>query len=65
MGLKLDGIKTTLGRCPYCFETTVLVSIVTDYYRCSMCGEDIKQHINGSISYLPVSVEDLDFLRED
>ena len=65
MGLKLDGIKTTLGRCPNCFVTTVLVSIVTDYYRCSMCGEDIKQHINGSISYLPVSAEDLDFLTED
>ena len=65
MGLKLDGIKTALGRWPYCFETTVLVSIVTDYYRCSMCGEDIKQHINGSISYLPVSAEDLDFLREE
>jgi hypothetical protein len=30
-----------------------------------MCGEDIKQHINGSISYLPVSAEDLDFLREE
>tara|TARA_R100001440_G_scaffold63652_1_gene83930 strand:- start:798 stop:995 length:198 start_codon:yes stop_codon:yes gene_type:complete len=65
MGLKLDGIKTALGKCPHCFETTVLVSIVTDYYRCSMCGEDIKQHINGSISYLPVSAEDLDFLREE
>jgi uncharacterized protein (DUF983 family) len=65
MVVKLDEIKTTLGKCPYCFATTVLVSIVTDYYRCSMCGEDIKQHINGSISYLPVSAEDLDFLREE
>tara|TARA_R100000353_G_scaffold94599_1_gene69316 strand:+ start:487 stop:684 length:198 start_codon:yes stop_codon:yes gene_type:complete len=65
MVVKLDEIKTTLGKCPYCFETTILVSIVTDYYRCSACGEDIKQHVNGSISYLPVSAKDIDFLREE
>ena len=65
MVVKLDEIKTTLGKCPCCFETTILVSIVTDYYRCSACGEDIKQHVNGSISYLPVSTKDIDFLREE
>jgi len=65
MVVKLDEIKTTLGKCPYCSETTILVSLVTDYYRCSACGEDIKQHVNGSISYLPVSTKDIDFLREE
>jgi uncharacterized protein (DUF983 family) len=65
MVVKFDEIKTTLGKCPYCSETTILVSLVTDYYRCSACGEDIKQHVNGSISYLPVSAKDIDFLREE
>ena len=65
MVVKLDEIKTTLGKCPYCSETTILVSLVTDYYRCSACGEDIKQHVNGSISYLPVITKDIDFLREE
>ena len=65
MVVKLDEIKTTLGKCTYCSETTILVSLVTDYYRCSACGEDIKQHVNGSISYLPVSTKDIDFLREE
>ena len=64
MGLKLDSIKTAVGKCPHCFETTILVSIVTDFYRCSACGEDIKQHINGKISYLPASAEELDFLKD-
>ena len=65
MVIKFDEIKTTLGKCPHCSETTILVSLVTDYYRCSACGEDIKQHVNGSISYLPVSAKDIDFLREE
>ena len=65
MVVKFDEIKTTLGKYPHCSETTILVSLVTDYYRCSACGEDIKQHVNGSISYLPVSTKDIDFLREE
>ena len=65
MVIKLDEIKTTIGKCPHCFETTILVSIVTDFYRCSACGEDIRQYINGSISYLPIDEKDLDFLREE
>ena len=42
------------GQCPHCRHETVLVSLWTNYiYRCMTCGGDIKQHVNGKISYLP------------
>jgi len=41
------------GICPTCDEMTMLVGLTKDYYRCMTCGEDLKQHINGKISYLP------------
>ena len=50
------------GFCPYCFEHTLLISVVQDYYRCLTCGGDIEQKVNGKISYLPVdlSVKEVD-----
>ena len=42
------------GLCPECNENTVLVSVVPDFYRCSLCGNDLKQHVNGKISYIPI-----------
>ena len=41
------------GLCPECHQDTVLVSVVPEFYRCSLCGSDLKQHINGKIVYLP------------
>ena len=42
------------GNCPHCRHDTVLVSIWTNYiYRCMTCGGDIKQMVNGKISYIP------------
>jgi ribosomal protein S27E len=42
------------GTCPHCNEKTVLVSLWTNYiYRCMTCGGDLKQRINGKISYIP------------
>ena len=26
---------------------------MTKFYRCSLCCEDLKQHVNGKISYIP------------
>ena len=47
------------GSCPECHQDTVLVSVVPEFYRCSMCGEDRKQHVNGKISYIPaISLSD-------
>ena len=41
------------GFCPECSQDTILVSVVPEFYRCSLCGEDLKQHVNGKISYIP------------
>ena len=42
------------GNCPHCKHDTVLVSIWTNsIYRCMTCGFDVKQLVNGKISYIP------------
>jgi len=42
------------GSCPLCRQDTVLVSLWTHYiYRCMTCGGDVKQRVNGKISYIP------------
>ena len=45
------------GVCPTCEEDTLLVSITREYYRCITCGTDLKQHVNGKISYIPQGVD--------
>ena len=41
------------GVCPTCTQDTILISITRDFFRCITCGSDLKQHINGKISYIP------------
>ena len=41
------------GVCPECSEETLLVSVVPEMYKCTVCGENLRQHINGKISYIP------------
>ena len=42
------------GNCPHCRHDTVLVSVWTNcIYRCMTCGFDVKQLVNGKISYIP------------
>ena len=41
------------GTCPNCNEYTTLISITKDLYRCVTCGFDLKQKVNGHISYIP------------
>ena len=41
------------GVCPTCTHPTLLVSITRDHFRCITCGTDLKQHVNGKISYIP------------
>jgi uncharacterized protein (DUF983 family) len=59
----LGNIHTVSGVCPECEEDTVLVSIVTDYYRCTNCGHDTRQYVNGSIKYLKLNKEDIQWLK--
>ena len=60
----LGSVRTVQGNCPECDEETLLVSVVTDYYRCSICGEDTKQYVNGSIKYLKLTKEDYEWLEK-
>ena len=48
-------LKTEIvnGTCPTCACDTLLVSVARDCFRCITCGTDLRQHINGKISYIP------------
>jgi hypothetical protein len=62
--IKLGNIETVAGICPHCEEDAILVAIVTDYFRCTNCGEDTRQYINGSIKYLKLDDYDVKWLRK-
>ena len=59
-----NNIDTVQGICENCEEETILVGIVTEFYRCTNCGSDTRQHINGSIRYLQLSEKDKNWLKE-
>ena len=61
--IKLGHIDTVNGICPECQEDTILVAIVTDFYRCTNCGYDVKQYVNGSIKYLKLEDQDVKWLK--
>jgi len=42
------------GLCPACNFQVVLVSLANDHFRCTTCGSDLEQKINGKISYIPI-----------
>ena len=54
--IKIGYIDTVHGICPHCEEDTLLVAIVTDYYKCTVCGKETRQYVNGSIKYLKLDV---------
>ena len=41
------------GICPECEEYTMLVGVTRRFYRCMTCGNDLEQHVNGKITYIP------------
>tara|TARA_R100000734_G_C3222170_1_gene33283 strand:+ start:249 stop:479 length:231 start_codon:yes stop_codon:yes gene_type:complete len=57
-------IDTVHGNCEECGEETILVAIVQEYYRCTNCGHDTKQHVNGRIRYMSLSESDRHFIKE-
>lgn len=57
-------IDTVHGHCEECEEDAIMVAIVSEYYRCTNCGADTRQHINGSIRYLKLNESDKKWLRE-
>jgi transposase-like protein len=59
----LKEVHTVHGTCPECEEDTILVAIVTDYYRCTSCGYDTRQYVNGSIKYLRLKEDEIEWLK--
>ena len=60
-----SNIDTVHGICEECNEDTILVAIVSEYYRCTNCGSDTRQHINGCIRYLKLSEKDKEIKKEN
>jgi len=58
-------IDTVHGVCEECQKETILVAIVSEYYRCVNCGSDTRQHINGSIRYLKLNERDKEFIKQN
>tara|TARA_R100000231_G_scaffold32940_2_gene28746 strand:- start:374 stop:589 length:216 start_codon:yes stop_codon:yes gene_type:complete len=56
-------IDTVTGYCHDCQEDSILVAIVSEFYRCTNCGSDTKQHINGKIRYIRLTDEEKEYLR--
>lgn len=61
--IDIGHIDTTVGICPGCQEEALLVSLVQDYYKCTNCGEETKQYVNGHIKYVRLSDEDHKWLK--
>ena len=41
------------GTCPTCSAHTVFISLSPEFFRCTACGTDLEQKVNGVISYIP------------
>jgi len=41
------------GRCPNCAHDVIFISLCKDFFRCTVCGADLEQKINGKINYIP------------
>ena len=42
------------GHCPECEMYTILVGLNRSFYRCTNCGYDVEQWVNGVIKYMKV-----------
>jgi hypothetical protein len=56
-------VDTVTGICPQCKESAFLVMIVDNFYKCTNCGEDTKQYVNGHIKYLKLNQHDKEYIK--
>ena len=54
-GGKIFKTEVVNGICPTCTSETIFVSICPSLYRCTNCGSDLEQKVNGVIQYIPAS----------
>ena len=62
---KLFNTEIVTGTCPTCDQKTLLVGIANSYYRCSACGVDLEQKVNGVIKYIQADKNTEMTLRTD
>ncbi len=55
---KIFNTEVVSGQCDICHMHTLLVGINNTFFRCTNCGEDLEQKVNGVIKY--VVSKDLD-----
>jgi|TARA_R100001086_G_scaffold48491_1_gene21399 Zn finger protein HypA/HybF involved in hydrogenase expression len=60
-----NNIDTVHGICEECQEDVILVAIVSDFYRCTNCGSDTRQHVNGNIRYLRLTESDKAYIKQN
>jgi len=41
------------GTCPRCRRNSLFVGVARNLYRCTSCGIELEQKVNGVISYIP------------
>ena len=41
------------GKCPRCRENAVFIGLDHNIYKCTTCGSELEQKVNGVISYIP------------
>jgi|TARA_E500000305_G_C3840412_1_gene151506 tRNA(Ile2) C34 agmatinyltransferase TiaS len=46
------------GKCPECVCNTILIGFDNSFYRCTNCGSDLEQKVNGHIKYMPIKDRD-------
>ena len=51
------------GNCPECDMYTILVGLNRSFYRCTNCGHDVEQWVNGVIKYLKPETSE-EYFRE-
>tara|TARA_R100000655_G_scaffold100369_1_gene144787 strand:- start:148 stop:366 length:219 start_codon:yes stop_codon:yes gene_type:complete len=62
---KIFNTEIVTGTCPTCDQKTLLVGIANSYYRCSACGVDLEQKVNGVIKYIQADKNTEMTLRTD
>ena len=65
LSFNFSNIDTVVGHCHQCEEESILVAIVTEFYRCTNCGADTRQHVNGSIRYLRLNESDKEWIKNN
>jgi transposase-like protein len=52
IGNKIFSTEVVSGICPECNDFTLLVSFAPTHYRCTSCGSNLEQKVNGVIKYI-------------